>query len=154
MFSPETNGVALGRYARLEMPGILMSTELYSEARTESGRIIATCPDGTQEVFVMGARRFSKVEEEMSNMTHISLTRFTTAFEQTGINPGAIFLVLDTAGTTLRITVLPKATIDRLLPLNTILTQAETLLMHYSDGFQDVVRENGGRVITFCSSGY
>ncbi|CBT76508.1 hypothetical protein AARI_22850 [Glutamicibacter arilaitensis Re117] len=101
---------------------------------------------------MMGSRRLSSTEQATSNMTHIPNDRLDAAFEETGIRAGAIFLVLDAPGTILTITVLPKEAIDRLLLLNSFLTQEGTLLMRYEKGFEQVVKENAGRVVMFHST--
>ncbi|PQZ92877.1 hypothetical protein CQ018_10380 [Arthrobacter sp. MYb227] len=152
MFSSTTDGVALARNARKELPGILTDTRQFNNVQIDRGRVTATRPDGKQEVLVIGARRYSLDEELHSDMTHIAATRLTTAFEQTGISPGAVFLVLNASGTSLRITVLPKDVIDRMLAIGTVLTMNDTLLMRYPNGFEKIVKENGGHVITFQSS--
>ncbi|MGP9529629.1 hypothetical protein [Glutamicibacter sp. AOP5-A2-18] len=152
MFSKQTDGKGVGRLARQEMPGLLIDLELYREARLEKSRIIAIREDGTEEVLVMGSRRLSSTEQATSHMTHIPNDRLDTAFEETGIRAGAIFLVLDAQATSLTITVLPKEAIDKLLLLNSFLTQDGTLLMRYPDGFAQAVKENGGRVVRFHSA--
>ncbi|HCH47060.1 MULTISPECIES: hypothetical protein [Glutamicibacter] len=152
MFNSRTDGKGVGRLARQEMPGLLTDIGLYREARLEKSRIIAIREDGTEEVLVMGSRRLSSTEQATSNMTHIPNDRLDAAFEETGIRAGAIFLVLDAPGTILTITVLPKEAIDRLLLLNSFLTQEGTLLMRYEKGFEQVVKENAGRVVMFHST--
>lgn len=149
MFSSKTDGKGVGRLARQEMPGLLTANGPYREARLDHNRIVAIQEDGTEEVFVMGSRRLGSSEQANSNMTHIPNDRLNAAFEETGIRPGAIFLVLDSPGEELTITVLPRESMDKLLQLNSLLSQDGTLLMRYPEGFAQVVKGNGGLVFSF-----